>query len=70
MWTLYLIRKGEKIYTGITTSLENRLRQHSNPALLHTETFSDKFAAAKREKQIKGWSHSKKLKLIEKILSK
>ena len=65
MWTLYLIRKGEKIYTGITTNLDNRMRQHGMPALLYTETFSDKYAAARREKQIKGWSQEKKLKLIQ-----
>jgi predicted GIY-YIG superfamily endonuclease len=35
-------------------------------ALLHHETYPDKYLAAKREKEIKGWSHAKKVELIRK----
>jgi putative endonuclease len=64
MWYLYIIPKNNKYYTGITTDLKNRLRQHSSPPLLYKETFSDKFQAAGREKEIKGWSKAKKEHLI------
>ncbi|MCH7558822.1 MAG: GIY-YIG nuclease family protein [Planctomycetes bacterium] len=67
MWHLYIIEKSDKYYTGITTDLKNRLRQHGNPPLLYKETFPDKHQAAKREKQIKGFSRAKKGNLIAKF---
>jgi len=67
MWYLYIIEKNSKYYTGITTDLKNRLRQHGNPSLLYKETFSDKHQAAKIEKQIKGFSRAKKGDLIAKF---
>ena len=63
MWYVYICKKNDKLYTGITTDLENRLRQHRNPVLLHSEEYQAKREAAKREKQIKGWSKEKKLNL-------
>jgi predicted GIY-YIG superfamily endonuclease len=47
--------------------ITNRLRQHGNPLLLYKETFADKYLAAQREKQIKGWSRAKKEQLIAKF---
>lgn len=67
MWYLYIIKKSGKFYTGITSNLQNRLRQHGNPQLLYRETFENKFNAAKREKEIKGWSRHKKDQLIAKF---
>jgi len=67
MWHLYIIQKNRKYYTGITTNLNNRLRQHGKPKLLYQETFPDKFQAAQREKQIKGWLKTKKEKLVAKF---
>jgi predicted GIY-YIG superfamily endonuclease len=67
MWYLYIINKKDKYYTGITTDLQNRLRQHGSPPLLYKETFPDKHQAAKREKQIKGWSKATKDELIAKF---
>ena len=67
MWHLYIIQKKDKYYTGITTDLQNRMRQHGNSPLLYKETFPDKFQAATREEQIKGWSRDKKEKLISKF---
>ncbi|MHC4244288.1 MAG: GIY-YIG nuclease family protein [Planctomycetota bacterium] len=67
MWTVYIILKGSKYYTGITTDLENRLRQHGNPPLLYKETFPNKHQAAAREKTIKGYSREKKQALIAKL---
>ena len=51
-------------YTRITTDIDNRLRQHGNPRLLYREKHANKLEAAKRERQIKGWSRKKKQKLI------
>jgi len=48
MWYLYIIEKSEKFYTGVTTDLENRLRQHGNPPLLYKEPFQNKHQAARK----------------------
>jgi len=67
MWYLYIIEKKHRYYTGITTDLKNRLRQHGSPPLLYKQIFPDKFNAAQREKQVKGYSREKKQKLIAKF---
>lgn len=36
-WWVYIIEKKGKLYVGITTHLNNRLRQHGNPQLLFKE---------------------------------
>lgn len=76
-WYMYLLLCNQKTYyAGISSDLLNRLRQHDNQESFHTSKFSDlkfvyaekymdKYEAARREKQIKGWSHIKKQKLIE-----
>ena len=61
MWYVYICDKAGRLYTGITTDLTNRMRQHSNAGLIHIEEYEDKCTAAKREKQIKGWNRKKKL---------
>jgi len=75
MHYLYIIEcKDGKLYTGITDDVNRRLREHQrdgshftsyNPAvrLLHKEPFPNKHLAAKREKQIKGWTRAKKIAL-------
>jgi len=30
-WWVYIIQKETKLYVGITTDLENRMRQHEHP---------------------------------------
>jgi len=64
MWHLYIIKEREKFYTGITNNLKYRLHQHGNPPLLYKEAFPNKHQAARRERQIKGWSKAKKQELI------
>ncbi len=64
MWYLYICKKGDKLYTGITTNLNNRLRQHQQAELLYRETFPNKKEAALRERQIKGWRREKKISLV------
>jgi predicted GIY-YIG superfamily endonuclease len=68
-WWLCICEKADRLYIGITTDLENRLRQHGNPELLYREGPLTKTVAAKRERTLKGWSKKKKLELIGKASS-
>jgi predicted GIY-YIG superfamily endonuclease len=52
------------MYIGMTSDLQNRLKQHGWPALLLWETFDNREQASKREREIKGWSIQKKKALI------
>lgn len=80
MWFVYMLLCDQKIYyIGITSDLVERIRQHkdkisfytkkfSDIRLIYCEKYTDKHLAAKRERQIKGWSHTKKQLLIDGIL--
>jgi putative endonuclease len=75
---VYILANGfKKLYIGITTELEIRIRQHQrkkNPSchaakynitqLVYFERFSLISAAIAREKQLKGWLRIRKLELI------
>jgi predicted GIY-YIG superfamily endonuclease len=63
-WYVYICRKKELLYTGITTNIVHRMGPHK-AVLLYKERYPTKEAAAKREKQIKGWNRARKLALIE-----
>ena len=77
---VYIMTNGPKaaiLYTGITGNLPRRVWQHRNKLipgftsrydltrLVYYERFFYPDAAIAREKEIKGWRRSKKLKLIE-----
>ena len=77
---VYIMTNGPKpavLYTGITGSLTRRVWQHKNKLtpgftsrynltrLVYHECFVYPAAAIAREKEIKGWRRSKKIKLIE-----
>ncbi len=64
MWYLYMCNRKGQLYTGITTDLDNRMRQHGNAKLLYIEENKDRKIIAKREREIKGWKRNKKLELI------
>ena len=66
MWFVYICNRRGQLYTGVTTDLEHRMRQHK-AGLLYSEKFADKYNAAKREREIKGWRREKKLALISKV---
>lgn len=66
----------KSFYVGITPNPKERIAEHRNKECIATKEFSDfkmvycekylnKFEAVKREKQIKGWSRTKKQMLIE-----
>ena len=69
MWYVYIIeRQKGSLYVGMTVNLERRINEHrrinGEIKLLYKEPFPDQLQAAKREKQIKGWTRRKKLALI------
>jgi putative endonuclease len=64
MWHVYLCDRRGKLYTGITTDLGHRMRQH-RARLLYSEPYTDRYDAARREREIKGWRREKKLALIQ-----
>ena len=78
MYYVYLIQcEGGSIYTGITTDLERRFKEHRDKAgghytrahkvekILHTEKYPTRSEALKREAEIKKLSRNEKLNLIE-----
>jgi len=75
---VYILECADKsFYTGITSDLNRRLKEHlsgkgghytsTNQAkkLRYSETFPDRSSALKREAQVKSWSRTKKLALIK-----
>lgn len=68
---------GAVLYTGITGDLRHRVWQHKNKLvegftsrynltlLVYYEEFAYPDAAIAREKEIKGWRRSKKIRLVE-----
>lgn len=76
---LYIARsKDNSLYTGITRNVQRRIFEHNTDnrngakslrgkrpiVLVYKEEFDTISEALKREKEIKGWSRDKKLKLI------
>jgi putative endonuclease len=65
---VYIMSSGRRaLYVGVTNDLERRVHEHREKLLegfVSFESFTDVHAAIAREKQIKGWSRSKKLALI------
>jgi predicted GIY-YIG superfamily endonuclease len=64
-WWVYIIEKKTGLYVGITTDLENRMKQHGQLTSLYCEGPISKANVLKRERTLKGWSRKKKLELIE-----
>lgn len=78
MYYLYILQcKDKSLYTGITTDVARRLREHKNGVgarytrahgankMVHIESFPTRSAASKREYEIKGWRREVKLTLIK-----
>ncbi|TDO28724.1 GIY-YIG nuclease family protein [Sediminibacterium goheungense] len=77
---VYILTNSSKtmLYVGVTSDLTKRIRQHQQKVysksytakynihlLIYYETYALVVDAIKREKEIKGWSRSKKEKLIK-----
>ncbi|HEY9070924.1 MAG TPA: GIY-YIG nuclease family protein [Candidatus Ozemobacteraceae bacterium] len=64
-WLVYICTKSGKLYVGITTDLKHRMKQHVGAELLYREGPFTEAEAANRERQLKGWSRVKKLRLLQ-----
>lgn len=76
-WIVYVLLCNQKMfYVGITNNVIKRFTIHKQKKSLFTKKFFDlkfvysekytsKYEAASREKQLKGWSHTKKQLLLE-----
>lgn len=77
MWYLYIIlTKKNKLYTGITTDLDKRFKQHKDKKgakffysdypikIVYTESFCSRSLASKREIEVKKLTRKQKEKLI------
>jgi putative endonuclease len=77
MYFVYLIEcKDGSLYTGITTNVERRFKEHRDGIgghytrakkvvrIVHTERHPDRSSALKRESEIKSWRREKKLVLL------
>ncbi|MCE0497038.1 MAG: GIY-YIG nuclease family protein [Methylacidiphilales bacterium] len=65
-----------RLYIGVTSNLENRVWEHKEGRiegftktykinqLVYYEVYPDMLSAIAREKQLKGWSRAKKIRLI------
>jgi putative endonuclease len=74
-----LTSKSRTIYIGVTNNLERRVLEHRSKIipgytreynidrLVYFEIFGDIRQAINREKQLKGWKRSKKIRLLETI---
>ena len=82
MYYLYIIEcKDKSLYTGITTGLERRFKEHHAGTashytkakgavkILYTEQFPNRSEASKREAEIKKLPREKKLELIKNWLT-
>ena len=76
-WIYIMASETRCLYTGVTSDLVRRVWEHRTGAhagftrryritrLVHFESTSDVPTALRREKQIKSWSRSKRVALIE-----
>lgn len=77
MYQVYLLEMSDgTIYTGITTDVERRFKEHGDGKgghytrsrkavrILYTEACKDRSAALKREAEIKSWPREKKVALF------
>jgi putative endonuclease len=77
---VYLLECNDtSIYTGITTDINRRFREHREKTasrytaakgakkMLYSEQFPTRSAALKREAEIKKWSRAKKLAIAKRI---
>ena len=76
-WVYILTNHARTLYTGVTNDLARRVAEHRAgrggaftaryriDRLVHFEEFGDVRDAIQREKQIKGWTREKKVRLVE-----
>jgi predicted GIY-YIG superfamily endonuclease len=62
-WWVYICGSKRQLRTGITTDLQKVLREH-RASLLYSEEHEDELTATRRERQMRGWSRKKVMKLV------
>ena len=81
MYFVYILSNWDDsvLYIGVTGNLTRRLHEHRNKLsdgftkqynvhkLVYYEHTNDVYSAISREKQLKNWSRSKKISLIERM---
>jgi putative endonuclease len=78
MWFVYIIKCIDgSLYTGSTNDLKSRFekhksgkgakytRSHKPERIVFFKKYAKKIVAFKKEREIKNWTHSQKLKFIE-----
>ena len=78
MWFVYILLCADNsLYTGSSNNPDQRFSDHRNGKggrytrshiplkIVYLEKCESKIIALKREMQIKGWSHSKKIKVLK-----
>lgn len=78
MWHVYvLLCEDGSFYTGSSNDPDRRFSNHKDGKgarytklhkpirIIYLEKFSDRSSALKREAQIKGWSHAKKINILK-----
>lgn len=78
MWYVYILEcEDGSFYTGITSNLERRLKEHRQGKggfytrsfkaldIVHQEEYPTRQEALRREAQIKSWTRKRKLALIK-----
>jgi len=81
MWYTYIVKcRDGSFYTGITTDIERRVKEHNTKIgaksvrgrlpviLVYKEKYSSQQTAATREREIKGWRREKKIQLVDSFL--
>ena len=78
-WVYIMASPSRTLYTGVTNDLARRVHEHKAglvpgftlryrvTRLVYVEQTNDVSAAIAREKQIKSWSRSKKIALMESV---
>ncbi len=84
-WFVYIVKcNDDSLYTGITTDVQRRLKEHNfnnkkgakslrskRPvSLVFWEPYNNQSEARIREAQIKNWKREYKLKLVNKLKNK
>ncbi len=76
-YTYIMASRSRVLYTGVTNDLARRVNAHKQGViagftskyrvtrLVHFEEFADIRDAIAREKEIKGWKRSRKIRLVE-----
>ena len=79
-WFLYVVQCSDgSLYTGVTTDIERRIREHNGSKrgakytrgrrpvkLIYVKDCRDRFEALREERKFKSLSRKEKLKIIEK----